>query len=30
MTVRFTQQGCRVETTCVIQPNGIYTAGIKP
>ena len=25
MTVRFTTQGCKVETTCVICPNGTYT-----
>jgi hypothetical protein len=25
MTVRFTPQGCKVETTCIIQPNGTYT-----
>jgi len=25
MTIRFTPQGCRVETTCTIQPNGTYT-----
>ena len=25
MTVRYTAQGCKVETTCVIQPNGTYT-----
>jgi len=25
MTVRITRQGCRVETTCTIQPNGTYT-----
>jgi len=24
MTVRITRQGCKVETTCVIQPNGQY------
>jgi hypothetical protein len=29
MTVRFTQQGCKVETTCVIQPNGTYTETIE-
>jgi hypothetical protein len=25
VTIRFTSQGCRVETTCTIQPNGTYT-----
>ncbi len=25
MTIRFTPQGCKVETTCTIQPNGTYT-----
>jgi len=25
MAVRFTSQGCKVETTCTIQPNGTYT-----
>jgi hypothetical protein len=29
MTVRFTQQGCKVETTCTIQPNGTYTESIE-
>jgi len=24
MTIRFTPQGCRVETTCIIQPNGAW------
>lgn len=28
MTVRFTTQGCKVETTCIIQPNGTYTERI--
>jgi hypothetical protein len=28
MTVRFTSQGCRVETTCIIQPNGTYTEAV--
>jgi len=28
MTIRFTHQGCKVETTCVIQPNGQYTEQI--
>jgi hypothetical protein len=28
MTVRFTAQGCRVETTCTIQPNGTYTESV--
>lgn len=28
MTVRFTSQGCKVETTCTIQPNGTYTEEI--
>jgi hypothetical protein len=28
MTVRFTPQGCKVETTCIIQPNGQYTEQI--
>jgi hypothetical protein len=25
MAIRFTPQGCKVETTCTIQPNGTYT-----
>lgn len=29
MTVRFTPQGCKVETTCTIQPNGQYTESIE-
>ena len=28
MTIRFTLQGCTVETTCIIQPNGTYTEKI--
>ena len=28
MTVRFTPQGCKVETTCTIQPNGTYTESV--
>jgi hypothetical protein len=28
MSVRFTAQGCKVETTCVIQPNGTYTESV--
>ena len=28
MTVRFTQQGCKVETTCIIQPNGTFSTEI--
>jgi hypothetical protein len=24
MSVRFTKEGCKVETTCTIQPNGTY------
>ena len=24
MTVRYTRQGCKIETTYVIQPNGTY------
>jgi hypothetical protein len=28
VTVRFTPQGCKVETTCIIQPNGTYTEEI--
>jgi len=28
MTVRFTPQGCKVETICTIQPNGTYTESI--
>ena len=28
MTVRFTPQGCKVETTCVICPNGTYTESV--
>lgn len=29
MAIRFTQQGCKVETTCVIQPNGTYTEKVE-
>jgi hypothetical protein len=29
MTTRFTSQGCKVVTTCVIQPNGTYTENIE-
>ena len=29
MTIRFTAQGCKIETTCVIQPNGTYTESIE-
>ena len=29
MTVRFTSQGCKVVTTCVIQPNGTYTEHVQ-
>lgn len=28
MTTRFTSQGCKVETTCTIQPNGTYTESV--
>lgn len=28
MTVRITKQGCKVETTCTIQPNGTYTESV--
>jgi hypothetical protein len=28
VTVRYTPQGCRVETTCIIQPNGTYTENV--
>jgi hypothetical protein len=28
VTVRFTSQGCKVETTCEIQPLGTYTEHI--
>lgn len=28
MTKRITRQGCTVETTCIIQPNGSYTEEI--
>jgi hypothetical protein len=28
VTIRFTHQGCRVETTCIIQPNGTYTENV--
>jgi hypothetical protein len=28
LTIRFTPQGCKVETTCVIQPNGTYTENV--
>jgi hypothetical protein len=28
MTVRITKQGCRIETTCTIQPNGRYTESV--
>lgn len=29
MVVRFTSQGCKVETLCTIQPNGTYTESIE-
>lgn len=29
MVVRFTPQGCKVNTTCVIQPNGTYSEFIE-
>lgn len=29
MVIRFTPQGCKVETTCVICPNGRYTENIE-
>lgn len=29
MTIRFTPQGCKVETTCVIQSNGQYTEHVE-
>jgi hypothetical protein len=28
VSIRFTLQGCKVETTCVIQPNGTYTENV--
>lgn len=28
MPVRFTHQGCKVETTFTIQPNGTYTESV--
>jgi len=28
VTIRFTHQGCKVETTCVIQRNGTYTENV--
>jgi hypothetical protein len=28
VTIRFTPQGCKVKTTCTIQPNGQYTESI--
>lgn len=28
MTKRITRQGCTVETTCTIQPNGTYTESV--
>jgi hypothetical protein len=28
MVVRFTSQGCKVDITCTIQPNGTYTENI--
>jgi len=28
MTVRYTPQGCKVETTCTIQPTGTYNEDI--
>jgi hypothetical protein len=28
MTIRFTQQNCKVETTFTIQPNGSYSENI--
>jgi hypothetical protein len=29
MVVRFTSQGCKVDVTCIIQPNGTYTESIE-
>lgn len=29
MTIRFTPQGCKVETTCTIFPNGQYTESVE-
>ena len=29
MTIRFTFQGCKVQTTCTIQPNGTYTESVE-
>jgi hypothetical protein len=28
MAVKLTAQGCRVETACIIQPNGTYTENV--
>ena len=28
MATRYTPQGCTVETTCTIQPNGTYTENV--
>jgi len=28
MAVKFTPQGCKVETTCIIQPNGTNTESV--
>jgi hypothetical protein len=28
VTIRFTPQGCKVKTTCTIQPNGQYTESV--
>lgn len=29
MVVRFTSQGCKVDVTCTIQPNGTYTEHVE-
>lgn len=29
MAIRFTPQGCKVETTCTIQHNGTYTEQVE-
>jgi hypothetical protein len=29
VTVRFTSRGCKVETTCIIQPNGSWRERIE-
>lgn len=28
MSVKYTRQGCKVETTCIINPNGTFTENV--